>query len=191
MNKINYALESFKNIKKTLLSLLAILLIQFNLSGQESQSNEIKICEQTISFSSNCIANQGFQSLKSDDFHLMWLYLKQKSGMQGSSIYKNNNGEISYTSDYSLDYIRKKGFSIYPKKKHEVIITPANFIVLGESISGNIIELKSKKSSLYYLMACGKICGNEMGFQVKLNSKQLDNDTLNSELQKIIKFQED
>lgn len=179
------------HLKKILLSLLTILVIQLNLHGQESQNNEIKICEQTISFSSNCSANQSFQSLKSDDFNLMWMYLKQNSGMQGSSIYKGSNGEILYTSAYSLDYIRKNGFSIYPKRKQEVIITPANFIVLGELISGNIIELKSKKSSLYYLMACGNICGNEMGFQVKLNSKQLDNESLNIELQKIIKFQED
>ncbi len=180
-----------KNGIKGLFCILIILLFHLSSFGQDIQSNDVKICEQTISFSSKCIANQGFQSVKSDDFHLMWLYLIQKAGMQGSSIYKNNEGEISYTSDYSLDMIRKKGFSIYPKKKDEVIITPADFIVLGEQISGNIIELKGKKTSIYYLVACGKICGKEMGFQVKLASKQIDNKSLNSELKKILVFKND
>lgn len=170
---------------------LIIMMLQVNLFGQDNPNNEVRICDQTIPFSQDCIAKQEFQSVQSDEFHLMWLYLVQKSGMEGWSIYKDNNGEISYTSNYSLDYIRKNGFSIYPKKKDEVIITPTEFVVLGMQVSGNIIEIKGKRSSLFYLTASGNICDREIGFQVKLTRKTIDNTSLSKELKKIIKFKED
>lgn len=167
-----------------------ILFFSANAFGQEIQNNGIEICNKTISFAPSCLASQEFQSVKSKDFHLSWLYIVQKPGTQGWSIRQESNGEIVYLSEYSMDYIRQKGFSIFPKKNEDVIITPAVFNVLGEVISGNILELKSKKSSSYYLIACGKVCGREMGFQVKLSNKQLSNETLNSELKKIIEFLE-
>jgi hypothetical protein len=175
---------------RLLLSVMIILSFQINVFGQDDQSNEIRICEETISFSSDCIANQGFQSVKSDEFHLMWLYLERNQGMQGWFISKYTNGEITYAHNSSTDQISKKGFSIYPKKKDEVFVTPTEFLVLGEIVSGNIIEVRGKKRSLYYLVACGQFCDKEIGFQVKLNSKQTDNNSLSSELRKIIMFKD-
>lgn len=174
-----------KNIVLTLL----VFCGQNNLFAQ-TIPNEVKICDTTISFNQNCVANQSFQGVKSDDFNLMWLYLENQPGIQGTSISQNKDGQIVYKSDFSLDQISRKGFSIYPKKNDEVIYTPTKFKVLGKELSGYIIEIRKKKGSLFYITVCGNLCDRNVGFQVKVNQNLLGKNLLPDELKKIIEIKE-
>lgn len=175
-------------MKKTVLILL--MFFGQNSLFAQTKPNEVKICDTTISFNQNCIAHQSFQGVKSDDFDLMWLYLENQPGIEGTSISQNKDGYIIYKSDFSIDQISRRGFSIYPKKNDEVIYTPTIFKVLGKELSGYIIEIRKKKSSLFYLTVCGNLCERNVGIQVKLNENVSGKIILPDELKKIIEIKD-
>lgn len=157
--------------------------------AQTSLSNQVKICDKVIEYDSTYTVNQNFQSVKGNDFDLMWLYLVINSSFQGSKIYQNSKDEIVYESNYNLESIMKNGFSIYPKKNDEVIYKPVILTILGIDNPGLLIEINGKKEIKYYLTSCGNICNRVIGFQVNLTYNP-NKGGLPDDLRKIITFKE-
>jgi len=171
---------------KFLTSSIFILLLNSLIFGQTTDS--IQICQQVIKFDSTCTVNQSFQSVKSEEFDMMWLYLITNPSSVGTSISKDKSGDINYTSSYSLDHIIKNGFSIYPNKKYVVIHTPITLKVLNVEMNGYKIELKGKKKSLFYLVFGGELNGKNIGFQIKMNKDVESNNDFPLVLKNVIKI---
>ena len=167
-------------------ALMLVLFLESVSFGQKIDS--VQICQHIIRFDSTCIVNKSFQSVKCEEFEMMWLYLVTNKAIQGKSISKDEFGNINYMSGYSLDDITKKGFSIYPKKKDEVIHLPITLKVLGVEMNGYKVELKGKRKSQFYLVFGGNINGKDVGFQVELNKDINSNDDLPRELKKVMEL---
>lgn len=143
--------------------LLSVVFISFLGYGQVDIANE------DFFPPNNMEVEEEFQLISNDSLKFSWIYLKSNEDKEIISIAKEENGYV-YMSTNS-NYFIKRGISIYPKKKEEIIYKKLTAKFLGLPFEGNLIELKGRKRSRFYLTLVGKINSETVGIQVTINKK--------------------
>jgi len=130
---------------------------------------QVDIANQEFFPPDNMVIEEEFQLFSNDSLRFSWIYLKPNDDKGITSIAKEKNGYV-YMSTNS-EYFIKKGISIYPKKKEKVIYKKLTTEFLGFPFAGNLIELKSRKRSRFYLALVGDVNSETIGIQITIDKK--------------------
>ncbi len=173
-------------MKKLLFVSLLVIASVSSLLAQESE-NSVVISGTTIILDTKTEVNQGFQIVESDEYKISWMYLINNPNVPGWQIHQEDN-EIFMTTSRSIEEIGKHGLTKSQKKTEITNRRKVTFSILGSELNGYVLESRFKKNIKYILVSAGEVNNRNMLIQVDVYSNPVDNDSLPTELKKIITF---